>query len=96
MSQSKIKRTEAETKEMQQTVVSERLKLAADTIRASRKIPDVMICDAIGDSAWFKEYMTVCLQSPIANAFLGCILFGWQLAEEYNKIENATGLVYRA
>jgi hypothetical protein len=65
--------------------VADRLKLAADKIRADRKVPDVAICDAIGDSAWFREYCGICLQAPIANSFLGCILFGWQLCEEYKR-----------
>jgi hypothetical protein len=68
--------------------VADRLKLAADKIRSDRKVPDVAICDAIGDSLWFREYCGICLQAPIANSFLGCILFGWQLHEEYKKSEQ--------
>lgn len=70
--------------------IADRLKLAADSIRVSRKVPDVAICDAIGDSAWFREYCQICLQAPIANSFLGCILFGWQLCEEYQRQKAAT------
>jgi len=68
--------------------VSDRLKAAADAIRADRKVPDLAICDAIGDSAWFREYCAICLQAPIANSFLGCILFGWQLCEEFKRTEE--------
>jgi hypothetical protein len=68
--------------------VVDRLKLAADHIRAARAVPDVAICDAIGDSAWFREYCNICLQAPIANSFLGCILFGWQLCEEYRRLAD--------
>jgi hypothetical protein len=68
--------------------VADRLKLAADHIRAARAVPDVAICDAIGDSAWFREYCNICLQAPIANSFLGCILFGWQLCEEYRRLAD--------
>jgi hypothetical protein len=89
MSQSKIKKSSED-------IIADRLKLAADSIRVQKKIPDVAICDAIGDSSWFREYMNICLQSPISNAFLGCILFGWQLHEEYQKIEKGSGIVYRA
>jgi hypothetical protein len=89
MSQSKIKKSAEDA-------VADRLKLAADSIRAQKKIPDVAICDAIGDSGWFREYMNICLQAPIANSFLGCILFGWQLHEEYKKIQEGTGIIYRA
>jgi hypothetical protein len=80
-----------------QAVVSDRLKVCAETIRAERNIPDVSICDAIGDSSWFREYCNICLQQPIANSFLGCILFGWQLCEEYNKIRDLSSpIIYRA
>lgn len=75
------------TMDEDKTDVSQRLKVSAEAIRASRKIPDVIICDAIGDAEWFREYCNICLQSPISNAFLGCILFGWQLCEEYKKSE---------
>ncbi len=92
MSQSKIKHNEAD----HERSVADRLKLAADSIRAQHLIPPTEICDAVGDSAWFREYMNICLGSPISNAFLGCVLFGWQLAEEYRKIESATGVIYRA
>lgn len=73
---------------VQEVEVSDRLKLAADRIRQSRKVPDSSICDSIGDSAWFREYCNLCLQQPIANSFLGCILFGWQLCEEFKKLES--------
>jgi hypothetical protein len=96
MSQSRIKKSPEMQRKMDESAVADRLKLAADTIRAANKIPDVAICDAIGDSQWFREYMNICLQSPIANAFLGCIIFGWQLHEEYQQIKDATGIIYRA
>ena len=89
-------KTELTREEINSSVVADRLKLAADSIRASRKVPDTVICDAIGDSAWFQEYMRICMNSPISNAFLGCILFGWQLSEEYKNIKEATGIIYRA
>ena len=96
MSQSKIKKPAMDAEALNRAAVADRLKLAADAIRASRKVPDPAICDAIGDAPWFREYSNICLQQPIANSFLGCILFGWQLAEEYNRIANAGGIVYRA
>lgn len=75
-----------------ESAISDRLKLAASRIRSDRKVPDVVICDAIGDADWFREYANICLQSPIMNSFLGCILFGWMLCEEYKRIstENET------
>jgi hypothetical protein len=79
-----------------ENAVGDRLKLAADRIRQSRKVPDTVICDAIGDSAWFREYCNICLQQPIANSFLGCILFGWQLCEEYKKLFESNEVIYRA
>lgn len=79
-----------------ENMVADRLKLAADRIRSDRKVPDVAICDAIGDSAWFREYCNICLQSPIANSFLGCILFGWQLCEEYKRLLANNEVIYRA
>ena len=69
--------------------VADRLASAADSIRDRRATPDIAICDAIGDAPWFREYCTVCLQQPIANSFLGCILFGRQLCEEYKRQESA-------
>lgn len=72
----------------EENLVADRLKLAAEKIRLDRKVPDVSICDAIGDSEWFREYCGICLQAPIANSFLGCILFGWQLCEEYKRSEQ--------
>lgn len=76
-----------------EAAVASRLKLAAERIRASRSVPDVAICDAIGDAEWFREYCNICLQAPIANSFLGCILFGWQLCEEYHKLESRIEVV---
>lgn len=81
-------------KQAEENTIADRLKLASESIRRDRKIPDVAICDAIGDSDWFLEYCSICLQSPISNAFLGCILFGWQLCEEFNRTKSPT--VYRA
>lgn len=82
--------------EQENVAVSDRLKLCADSIREARKIPDVKICDAIGDAQWFRDYCNICLQAPIANSFLGCILFGWQLCEEYNKIKDYSPKIYTA
>jgi hypothetical protein len=88
------------TKKIMQQVtenaIADRLKLASDRIRAERKVPDVTICDAIGDATWFREYCNVCLQQPIANSFLGCILFGWQLCEEYKRLVSNNEVIYRA
>lgn len=89
MSQSKIKVNKSD-------VIADRLKQAADIIRAGQKLPDPDVANAIGDSKWFREYSNLCLQAPIANAFLGCILFGWQLCEEYNKLKEGSGIIYRA
>lgn len=74
--------------QVKENMIADRLKLSADKIRSERKVPDTEICDAIGDATWFREYCNLCLQQPIANSFLGCILFGWQLCEEYRKLET--------
>jgi len=96
MSQQRVKKPPVDDDALARAAISDRLKLAADAIRAARNVPDVTICDAIGDAAWFREYCGICLQQLIANSFLGCILFGWQLKEEYDRLQQATGIVYRA
>ena len=92
-----IWKTEVTKKILEQTednAVRDRLKLAAEHIRSSRKVPEAAICDAIGDAEWFREYVNICLQQPIVNSFLGCILFGWQLSEEYKKLSEESRIVY--
>lgn len=74
--------------QVKENMIADRLKLSADKIRSERKVPDTEICDAIGDATWFREYCNLCLQQPIANSFLGCILFGWQLCEEFKGLND--------
>jgi len=74
--------------------ISDRLKRAAE--RCRNNLPDPQISDSIGDSQWFRDYCNICLGSPIGNAFLGCIVLGWQLHEEFNKSEEIVPKVYRA
>ena len=96
MSQSRIKQTPEQSAEIQRKQYADRLKLAADTIIAARKVPDALLCDAIGESEWFARYCDHCLTQPLGASFLGCILLGWQMCEEYNRIKEATGIIYRA
>ena len=80
--------------------ISDRLKLAAERIYSDRRIPDAALCqsitDVVTDSEWFRDIATSVLTRNIADLFFGCILFGWQLCEEYRKLKEANQTVFRA
>ena len=74
----------------------EKLHKCAMDLKARNQIPDESLVESIADSKWFQDYLKVCLNHPISNAMLGCIIFGWQLCEEVKKLEDGIGVIYRA
>ena len=76
--------------------MSDRLQLAAKTLKAKKELPPAEVVDAIGDAPWFREYLQVCMAHPIGNAILGAIVFGWQLNDEVRKNSTVSQVVHLA
>ncbi len=76
--------------------MSDRLALAAKTLKAKHELPPADVIDAIGDAPWFREYLQVCLAHPMGNAILGAIVFGWQLNDEVKKNMATSQIVHTA